>query len=95
MFTESITTQDYLRNLLLTTGMRDDEITLFRGVNDTDRAQTSICTLEKGGGRTTAPRNNADSRSRGPACAGTRVPHPLQNFHLHRGRREGIEPAIL
>jgi superfamily II DNA/RNA helicase len=39
VFTESITTQDYLRSLLLTTGLRDDEITLFRGVNDSERAQ--------------------------------------------------------
>jgi Helicase conserved C-terminal domain len=39
VFTESITTQDYLRNLLMTIGLRDDEITLFRGDNDSERAQ--------------------------------------------------------
>src|SRR5258708_32453467 len=38
VFTESITTQGYLRTLLLAVGLRDDEITLFRGVNDHDRA---------------------------------------------------------
>src|SRR5439155_17171221 len=34
VFTESITTQEYLRELLLDTGLRDEEITLFRGQND-------------------------------------------------------------
>jgi hypothetical protein len=39
VFTESITTQEYLRTLLLAMGLRDEEITLFRGVNDHERAQ--------------------------------------------------------
>lgn len=39
VFTESITTQEYLRRLLLELGLQDDEITLFRGVNDHDRAK--------------------------------------------------------
>src|SRR5436190_23527950 len=30
VFTESITTQEYLRGLLLDVGLKDDEITLFR-----------------------------------------------------------------
>jgi superfamily II DNA or RNA helicase len=38
VFTEAITTQEYLRRLLLGIGLPDDEITLFRGVNDHDRA---------------------------------------------------------
>jgi len=38
VFTESITTQDYLRDLLLGMGLQDDDITLFRGVNDHPRA---------------------------------------------------------
>jgi len=38
VFTESITTQEYLRRLLLDIGLRDDEITLFRGANDHERA---------------------------------------------------------
>jgi superfamily II DNA or RNA helicase len=38
VFTESITTQEYLRTLLLDMGLQDEEITLFRGVNDHDRA---------------------------------------------------------
>src|SRR5262249_8084140 len=41
VFTESITTQDYLRRLLLDIGLKDDEITLFRGVNDHDRAKAA------------------------------------------------------
>src|SRR5882672_7815046 len=39
VFTESITTQEYLRRLLLDTGLRDEDITLFRGVNDHERAR--------------------------------------------------------
>ncbi len=38
VFTESITTQEYLRDLLLGMGLQDDDITLFRGVNDHPRA---------------------------------------------------------
>jgi superfamily II DNA or RNA helicase len=38
VFTESITTQEYLRKLLLDIGLKDDEITLFRGLNDHARA---------------------------------------------------------
>jgi adenine-specific DNA-methyltransferase len=38
VFTESITTQEYLRKLLLDTGLADEEITLFRGTNDHPRA---------------------------------------------------------
>src|SRR5271156_2457324 len=39
VFTESITTQQYLRKLLLGIGLEDEEITLFRGTNDRGRAQ--------------------------------------------------------
>ncbi|MEO7275228.1 MAG: SNF2-related protein, partial [Vicinamibacterales bacterium] len=39
VFTESITTQEYLRTLLLDVGVQDDEITLFRGNNDHPRAR--------------------------------------------------------
>ena len=42
VFTESITTQEYLRRLLLDTGLQDDDITLFRGVNDHERAQQAL-----------------------------------------------------
>jgi len=38
VFTESITTQNYLRDLLLGMGLEDGDITLFRGVNDHARA---------------------------------------------------------
>jgi predicted nucleic acid-binding Zn-ribbon protein len=38
VFTESITTQEYLRTLLLGMGLRDEEVTMFRGVNDHERA---------------------------------------------------------
>ncbi len=39
VFTESITTQEYLRRLLLAIGLGEEDITLFRGVNDSERAQ--------------------------------------------------------
>jgi hypothetical protein len=39
VFTESLTTQDYLRRLLLDAGLGDDDVTLFRGNNDHARAQ--------------------------------------------------------
>jgi adenine-specific DNA-methyltransferase len=39
VFTESITTQEYLRRLLLEMGLSDNDVTLFRGVNDHDRAK--------------------------------------------------------
>src|SRR2546427_6763176 len=39
VFTESITTQEYLRSLLLDIGLQDDDITLFRGVNEHERAR--------------------------------------------------------
>src|SRR2546427_5456011 len=42
VFTESITTQEYLRRLLLEIGLCDDDITLFRGVNDHDRARQAL-----------------------------------------------------
>jgi Helicase conserved C-terminal domain/SNF2-related domain len=52
VFTESITTQNYLRSLLLSIGLRDDEITLFRGVNNSERAQQAYTRWkEEEGGR--------------------------------------------
>lgn len=38
VFTESITTQEYVRTLLLDIGLSDNDITLFRGDNDHHRA---------------------------------------------------------
>jgi len=61
VFTESITTQNYLRSLLLTTGLRDDEITLFRGVNDTERAQQAYTRWKEEEG-TRLPSGAAPSR---------------------------------
>lgn len=47
VFTESITTQEYLRRLLLDIGLQDDDITLFRGVNDHDRAKQAYARWQK------------------------------------------------
>src|SRR6478736_1661766 len=42
VFTESITTQEYVRRLLLDIGLQDEDVTLFRGVNDSERAQQAL-----------------------------------------------------
>ncbi|MGH8636397.1 MAG: helicase-related protein [Burkholderiales bacterium] len=42
VFTESLTTQGYLRGLLLENGYRPEDITLFRGDNDTPEAQAAL-----------------------------------------------------
>jgi adenine-specific DNA-methyltransferase len=42
VFTESITTQEYLQKLLVNMGLGEEEITLFRGVNDHERAQQAF-----------------------------------------------------
>ena len=47
VFTESITTQEYLRRLLLGIGLQDEEITLFRGVNDHERAHQAYARWQK------------------------------------------------
>jgi hypothetical protein len=55
VFTESITTQEYLRKLLLDTGLGDEEITLFRGTNDHGRAQQAHTRWLEEEGRKLAP----------------------------------------
>jgi superfamily II DNA or RNA helicase len=42
VFTESITTQEYLRELLLDFGLTEEDITLFRGQNKHARAQEAL-----------------------------------------------------
>jgi hypothetical protein len=42
VFTESLTTQEYLRDLLVADGLSEEEITLFRGVNDGPRAAEAL-----------------------------------------------------
>jgi hypothetical protein len=71
VFTESITTQEYLRTLLLAMGLRDEEVTLFRGVNDHDRAQQGLRALATRGGISFSARRETKPRSRYPACVGT------------------------
>jgi len=52
VFTESITTQEYLRKLLMNSGLSDEDVTLFRGVNDHSRAQEATARWkEEEGGR--------------------------------------------
>jgi Helicase conserved C-terminal domain/SNF2-related domain len=47
VFTESITTQEYLRTLLLAIGLCDEDITLFRGANDHERARQAYVRWQK------------------------------------------------
>jgi superfamily II DNA or RNA helicase len=55
VFTESITTQEYLRSLLLAIGLGDEDITLFRGVNDHPRAQQALARWQREEGFRFAP----------------------------------------
>src|SRR5207302_9572552 len=45
--TESLTTQDYLRGLLVESGVPDGEITLFRGHNEGERAREALAVWER------------------------------------------------
>ena len=47
VFTESLTTQGYLRDLLLENGYRPEDITLFRGDNETPEAHRALDQWEK------------------------------------------------
>jgi superfamily II DNA or RNA helicase len=56
IFTESLTTQDYLRELLLESGLvSDGEITLFRGTNDSPRAAEALARWEEEVGKEIPP----------------------------------------
>ena len=56
IFTESLTTQDYLRGLLLDqTELRDEDITLFRGTNDSPRATQALARWREEVGATLPP----------------------------------------
>ena len=56
IFTESLTTQAYLRELLLgQTELRDEDITLFRGTNDSPRASQALTRWREEVGATLPP----------------------------------------
>lgn len=55
VFTESITTQEYLRRLLLDMGLGDEDVTLFRGTNDHDRAKQAHVRWAQDEGRNLPP----------------------------------------
>ena len=55
VFTESITTQEYLRRLLLDMGLADEDVTLFRGTNDHDRAKQAHARWVQEEGRNLPP----------------------------------------
>jgi superfamily II DNA or RNA helicase len=55
VFTESITTQEYIRHLLLDIGLGEDDITLFRGVNNHARAQQALARWQEEEGSRFSP----------------------------------------
>jgi Helicase conserved C-terminal domain/SNF2-related domain len=55
VFTESITTQEYLRRLLMDIGLANEDITLFRGVNDHERASQALARWQEEEGSRFAP----------------------------------------
>src|ERR1700678_229870 len=55
VFTESITTQEYLRRLLMAIGLGDEDITLFWGVNDHERAGQALARWQQEEGSRFAP----------------------------------------
>ena len=55
IFTESLATQDYLRELLLGSGLPDQEITLFRGQNASARAEQALLAWQAEVGQALAP----------------------------------------
>jgi hypothetical protein len=62
IFTESIRTQDYIRDLLLKNGnLAPEDVTLFRGQNDSPRARAALDRWEEEVGRT-IPTPNRPSR---------------------------------
>ncbi|MEO8025487.1 MAG: SNF2-related protein [Bryobacteraceae bacterium] len=61
VFTESLTTQSYLRDLLLENGYRPEDVTLFRGDNETTEARTALGFWEREVS-STLPAGNRPSR---------------------------------
>ncbi|MCW5803852.1 MAG: DEAD/DEAH box helicase family protein [Deltaproteobacteria bacterium] len=57
IFTEYIATQDYVRALLIESGVPDADITLFRGVNDSARAKEALARWQAEVGRELSPDN--------------------------------------
>ncbi len=64
VFTESLTTQRFLRELLLSEGLRDDEITLFRGDNEHPRAHAALARYEAEHPRRGGPRPTREAALR-------------------------------
>ncbi len=75
VFTESITTQEYLRKLLLGSGLEDEEITLFRGNNDHLRAQQAHARWLQEEGSKLPPGSRPTREGCRAPRTGSRVPH--------------------
>ena len=95
VFTESITTQEYLRTLLMRVGLADEEITLFRGSNDHARAKQAHARWVEEVGRHQPPGSRPTREVGRAAGARARVPHAVEGAGLHRGGRQRAEPPVL
>ena len=95
IFTESLTTQDHLKDILTKSGFAPRDITLFRGDNASPRASEALeCWDEEVGQH--IPKYSRPSRSVAcPPRAGPRVSNTVPDFHLNRGRRKRTEPSVL
>ena len=96
VFTESLTTQQYLRDLLIEhAGLQDSEITLFRGHNDSPRARAGAASLAGRGRPAPSGAPSTESGHRRTAGAGARVQEPLPRIHCYRSGCQGAQPAVL
>jgi hypothetical protein len=55
VFTEALSTQDYLAELLVASGLAPDDVTLFRGQNDGPRARAALARWDEEVGRAIPP----------------------------------------
>ena len=95
VFTESITTQEYLRRLLLEMGLGDEDVDALSRLERSRAREPGACPLARGGRPHVRAWRQADARGGGAARPRSRVPHAFEDPGLHGGRREGPEPPVL
>jgi hypothetical protein len=79
IFTESLTTQEYLGRLLRESHLvTEGEITFFRGTNNSPAAKRALERWQEEVGRKLPAASRPSPARRRPAGAGTRVPDPLE-----------------
>ena len=95
VFTESITTQEYLRRLLLDIGLQDEDVTLVSRRQRSRSREAGARAMARGRRIALSAGSPADSRGRRAARARARVSHTVEGARLHGGRRERVEPPVL